>query len=467
MSAAQRPVAQLQSLIQDLPEALHVSFRGARHIHQIDGNYALVKSSIELVASVSISLRIFYRQEGTASHTRIYLSLLQLFHDLCGNIIRNHPLSGTFCRQLRQMPVRSILGNIILVQHVDQLRERRCDPHALFIFDTLHPLDHHLFDDHCQVVSGLPFRHFVQVHEHRYKRRLSVTGHQRDQLVLDRLDTAFDLVFQALLRHLPDDLFIQGLSTLFSFSNHVFLDLLTADIYKRRQMRQCKGLTSVLVAGYLRHDLGGYVAGCEEAVRLLNQRFADHSAILQHILQVDQITVVFFLCKIIRIMEMNDSLLMRFHDLLRQKHTSGQILADLSGHVIPLRRVDHRIFIGIFLIYFFIDVLDQRQDPVVCGIGLSGQFSFITIPHIFLRHLVASHLHDAGFHQILDVLHIHRVSGLHHHFSNLLGNRHDLIFVHLMDPVHLCICFCDRIDDLGNIKGNLFPISLDYFSLYV
>src|SRR5699024_12853558 len=56
--------------------------------------------------------------------------------------------------------------------------------------------------------------------------------------------TAFDLVFQALLRHLPDDLFIQGLSTLFSFSNHVFLDLLTADIYKRRQMRQCKGLTS-------------------------------------------------------------------------------------------------------------------------------------------------------------------------------------------------------------------------------
>ena len=87
-------------------------------------------------------------------------------------------------------------------------------------------------------------------------------------------------------------------------------DLLPADIHKRSQMGQRKGLSAVLVAGHLRNDLRGDVAGSEKAVRLLDHGLADDGAVLQHILQVDQVTVVLLLCEIVRIMEMDDSGLM-------------------------------------------------------------------------------------------------------------------------------------------------------------
>ena len=49
-------------------------------------------------------------------------------------------------------------------------------------------------------------------------------------------------------------------------------------------MGQRKGLSAVLVAGYLGNDLGGNVAGSKEAVRLLDHGLADDRTILQHIL---------------------------------------------------------------------------------------------------------------------------------------------------------------------------------------
>ena len=40
----------------------------------------------------------------------------------------------------------------------------------------------------------------------------------------------------------------------------------------------------------------------------------------------------------------------------------GQILADLSCHIIALGRVDDRILIGVFLIYFFVQMLDEGTE---------------------------------------------------------------------------------------------------------
>ena len=111
-------------------------------------------------------------------------------------------------------------------------------------------------------------------------------------------------------------------AALFALFDHILTDLLSADIHKWSQMRQSKGLSAILVAGYLRNDLGGHVAGSKETVRLLDHRLTDHSTILQHILQIDQVAVVLLLCKIVGIMEMDDSFLMRADDLLRQQHTA-------------------------------------------------------------------------------------------------------------------------------------------------
>ena len=192
------------------------------------------------MASILISLGILHRQEGSASHTWIYIALLQFFHDFCGNIIRNHSFCRTFCGKLRQIPIFGIFCNIIFIQYIDQFRECRGNPHALFVLHALHSLNHDFFYNHSQVFPDLAILYLVQIHEYSHKWSLSVTGHQGNQLILDGLDSASYFIPKPSLRHLCNDLRIQRLAAFFALLDYIIADLLTADVYKRRQMRQSK-----------------------------------------------------------------------------------------------------------------------------------------------------------------------------------------------------------------------------------
>ena len=232
-------------------------------------------------------------------------------------------------------------------------------------------------------------------------------------------------------------------------------------------MGQRKGLAAVLVTGHLRHDLSGHIAGRKEAVRLLDQSLTDHRAVLQHILQVDKITVVLSLSKIIGIVEMDDPLFMRPHDLLREKDSSGQVLAYFPRHVISLGGVDHRVLVGVLLVHFLIDIVQKRQDPVVRGVGLTGQLSLIAVAHVFLGNFIPPHLHDACLHHVLDILHVHCVGKIPHLQRNVIRDGDDLIFIHLVDLVYLFIGRLDGVDDLLQVEVHLFPVSLDHFGPYL
>ncbi len=72
-------------------------------------------------------------------------------------------------------------------------------------------------------------------------------------------------------------------------------------------MGEREGLSAVLIAGYLCDDLCGHVTCGKEAVRLFDHGLTDHSSVLKHILKIDQVTVMLFLCEIVGIVEMNDS----------------------------------------------------------------------------------------------------------------------------------------------------------------
>ena len=80
-------------------------------------------------------------------------------------------------------------------------------------------------------------------------------------------------------------------------------------------MGQRDGLAAVLVVSHLGHDLGGDVAGGGEAVGPLDQGAGDDGAVLQHILQVHQVAVVHMLGVIIRVMEVDDALIVGLHDV--------------------------------------------------------------------------------------------------------------------------------------------------------
>ena len=92
---------------------------------------------------------------------------------------------------------------------------------------------------------------------------------------------------------------------------------------------------------------------------LLNHGAADNGSVLKHVLQIDQIAVVHMLCEIVRIMEMNDSLIVGGHNLRRKQDTLGDVLAHLAGHVVALYAVDRRVLVGIFLLYFLIVALNE------------------------------------------------------------------------------------------------------------
>ena len=89
----------------------------------------------------------------------------------------------------------------MLVQHVDELRERRGDVHVLLVLDALEALLEDLLVDHGRFLRVFIIR--LEIHEERHERRLAVRRHERIDLVLDGLDAVFHFLAGAL----PGDLF--------------------------------------------------------------------------------------------------------------------------------------------------------------------------------------------------------------------------------------------------------------------
>ena len=120
MTAAESAVAELESLIKDLPELVHVLLGGAGHVDEIDGNDALVETAVVFVLSVDVisgsgfvvivaeTFRYTFVvrcEEASASHAGIHITVLVFLHLLCGDVVGNHALSGAFRRKLGQIVV--------------------------------------------------------------------------------------------------------------------------------------------------------------------------------------------------------------------------------------------------------------------------------------------------------------------------------------------------------------------------
>ena len=78
---------------------------------------------------------------------------------------------------------------------------------------------------------------------------------------------------------------------------------------------------------------------------LFNHCLADDGAVLQHVFQIDEVAVVFFLGKIVGIVEMDNAFVMGFHDVFGKEKTFCQILGNLACHIVSLGGVDDRVFV--------------------------------------------------------------------------------------------------------------------------
>ena len=412
MTAQQGTMAQLKALVEDLPELIHVLMRAQRDIGQVDGHNTLVKATVVLRLGrvivqrvgdiVKAVARTVGRQETAATHAGVAIAVagslalrqLKLAHLLLGDVVGHHALGGALGGELGQIEVRRILANVIVLEHVDELGECRGDPHAGFVLNALIALTKRLLHNHGKVVLLLGRTGLIEIHKDRHERRLAIRGHKGHDLILNRLDAATDLVTQAVLNNLADLFGRCGNAELLELAGDLAANLLTAHLDERGKMGQRNRLATVLGGSNLGDDLRRDVASRREAVRLLNQRTRDNSTVLEHILQVHQVAVMHVLGKVVRIMEVDQALIVSIHDLLGQQHTLSQVLGNLAGHVVTLNGIDGRVLVGVLLLDLFVVALDERQNLVVGRVLLALQALNIAIDDVMASDLVAVETHD-------------------------------------------------------------------------
>ena len=226
-------------------------------------------------------------------------------------------------------------------------------------------------------------------------------------------------------------------------------------------MRERNALPAVLVGGNLRNDLRGNVARRRERMRLLNERTRNDRAVLQHVLKIDQVAVVHVLRKIVGIMEMNEALVMRLHDVARQKNTAREILGDFPRHIVALHGVHRGILVGIFLLDFLVVALDEREDLRIRRVRLTNKRTRIAICDILARNRKRLLVHDLVFHEVLDLLHVDRaveVVGKRRHF---LRDERNLLLRKTVLLTYLVVCLANGVFDFLCVERNFCTVSLD------
>ena len=266
---------------------------------------------------------------------------------------------------------------------------------------------------------------------------------------------------QPTLHHLFPGAFVHGNANLSKLRVQFPTNLLPAYLYERGQVGEGNGLAAVLVGSNLRDDLRGDIAGGGKAVGLFDERARDDRAVLQHILQVHQITVVHVLGVVVHVMEVDEPLFMGLHDVLRQQQALGQIPGNLARHVVALGGVDHRVLVGVFLFGFFICAVDQAENPVIRGVALAHQGAGVPVCDVALGKRKSAVRHKLVLHAVLYLFHTRGAIQQAAVFRHLIGNRLDLCVTDLVGHVHLGICPGDGGEYLPAVKRHLTAVSLD------
>ncbi len=301
----------------------------------------------------------------------------------------------------------------------------------------------------------------VEVHEHGDEGGLSVRGQERDDLILDRLHAAADLLAQALFHNTGDLRFVLRDTELFDLGKHLLADLLAADVHKGREVRERDALSAVLVAGHLRDDLRGDVAGGGEGMRTLDERAGDDGAVLQHILEVHEVAVVHVLGIIVRVVEVDDALLMRLDDVLGQEDAVGQVAADLARHVVALGGVDDGVFVAVLLLGLLVVALDEGENLIVRRVALAHERAGVAVGDVALGDLKRAVRHDLVLDEVLDLFDRGSAAQALARQLHAFGDALDLDRRHARVLLRGAVRLRDGGNDLDDIKFDLRAVSLN------
>jgi len=166
---------------------------------------------------------------------------------------------------------------------------------------------------------------------------------------------------------------------------------------------------------------------------------------------------------VVRVVEVDDALVVGLHNVLRQQDAVRDVAADLAGHIVALRRVDNGVLVGVLLLGLLVVALDERENLVVGGVGLAHECAGIAIGDVVLGHLKGTVGHDVVLDHVLNFLDgrcaVHLLALQFHGLSDPL-DLHGRHAVGLLDGL---VGLRDGDDDLRNIEHDLGTISLHDF----
>ena len=158
---------------------------------------------------------------------------------------------------------------------------------------------------------------------------MTICGHQCIDLVLNSLDTIFNLFTRTFPRYFTSLFHIRlhaiNLNLLF---NNIIEDFFIRFTYKwcQNTVNTINTLTTILTRCYLCNDLCCYSTSNLERLRCIDFFTIDYCAICKHIFQINQATVKHRLNNIIHIMEVDSSTIMGFQNIGRNQFTTSNIL---------------------------------------------------------------------------------------------------------------------------------------------
>ena len=198
-------------------------------------------------------------------------------------------------------------------------------------------------------------------------------------------------------------------------------------------------------------------------MRTLDEGTRDDRAVLEHVLEVDEVAVVHVLREVVGIMEVNDAVVVGFDDLAGQEHAHGEVLGNLARHVIALHGVDSRVLVGVLLLDFLVVALDKREDLVIGGVALTLEVLEIAVDDVLARDLELVERHDLILDHILDFLDRDRVPGSFAGVLDIEGRILDLTRCQTLVFGNFPVCCFDCVGDFRKIENCLRAVSFDDF----
>ena len=168
------------------------------------------------------------------------------------------------------------------------------------------------------------------------------------------------------------------------------------------------------------------------------------------------------LCKVVGVVKVNETLFVCLNNIGRKQHSSCKVTAYLACHIVTLNAVYGRILVGVFLLYFLVVALNEREDSVIGRVSLTNKRTVVAVSYIAACKLKRTLSHKLVLNHILNFLYGNRPF----HFVAFIFNVFcdvDNLLISQETCFGRVVCLLYGIDDFLNVKIFFRAVSFNNF----